>query len=146
MQTRGKFFDLSMLRFAAVGLINTAVGSAIQFGLYNLGHCSYWFSTAANYTLTSILSFFLNRRFTFRSRGRASAQAPRFALNILVCYLVSYKLAKVLVLKLLSGCTQTVAENIAMLTGMAFFTCLNYLGQRFFAFRERRSRRGEDGI
>ena len=38
---------------------------AIMFGLYNLAHCSYWVSSAANYILTSILSYFLNKYFTF---------------------------------------------------------------------------------
>jgi hypothetical protein len=32
-----------------------------------------------------------------------------------------------------------VQENGAMVAGMGFFVCLNYLGQRFFAFRERES-------
>ena len=37
----------------------------------------------------------------------------------------------------LSGAGKTVQENGAMLAGMCFFVLLNYLGQRFFAFREK---------
>ena len=29
----------------------------------------------------------------------------------------------------------TVRDNVAMLAGMVIYTALNYLGQRFFAFR-----------
>ncbi len=54
-------------RFLLVGVVNTLVGAAIMFGLYNLAGCSYWVSSATNYVLTSILSFFLNRSFTFQS-------------------------------------------------------------------------------
>lgn len=53
--------DQKLLRFIIVGCINTVVGTAIMFGLYNLASCSYWVSSAANYILTSILSFFLNK-------------------------------------------------------------------------------------
>ena len=58
--------DQKLLKFIVVGVINTLVGMAIMFGLYNLAHCSYWVSSAANYILTSILSYFLNKYFTFR--------------------------------------------------------------------------------
>ena len=39
--------DQKLLRFIIVGCINTVVGTAIMFGLYNLASCSYWVSSAA---------------------------------------------------------------------------------------------------
>ena len=107
-----------------------------MFGLYNLAGCSYWVSSVTNYTLTSILSFFLNKYFTFRSRGQTRKQIIRFAANIAVCYLLAYGIAKPLTLWLLSGADRKVQENIAMFVGMCFFTGFNYLGQRLFAFKE----------
>lgn len=130
-----KLLDPSLFRFLVVGCINTAVGSAIMFGLYNLAGCSYWFSSAANYVLTSILSFFLNKHFTFRSRSYSLAEVLRFAVNIAVCYLIAYGAAKPLIRWLLSGASQSVRDNVSMLVGMVLFTGCNYLGQRFFAFR-----------
>lgn len=132
------FFDKKFLIFCLVGVVNTVVGAAIMFGLYNLAHCSYWFSTASNYVLTSILSFFLNRRFTFRPQEKGWGQVLRFAVNIAVCYLVAYRAAKPLALWLLTGASLKVQENVAMLAGMVIFTALNYLGQRFFAFADRK--------
>ena len=128
--------DGKLLRFLIVGVINTLVGSAIMFGLYNLAHCSYWFSTAANYVLTSILSFFLNKYFTFRNKEQSWAQVGRFVVNIAVCYLAAYGVAKPLCRALLAGASVTVRDNVSMLVGMVLFTGLNYLGQRLFAFRE----------
>lgn len=130
-----KLLDPSLFRFLVVGCINTAVGSAIMFGLYNLAGCSYWLSSAANYSLTSILSFFLNKHFTFRSRRYSAAEVARFVLNIAVCYLIAYGAAKPLIRWLLSGASQSVRDNVSMLAGMVLFTGCNYLGQRFFAFR-----------
>ena len=66
-----KLFSWSIFRFALVGAVNTLVGMGIMFGLYNLAHCSYWLSSAANYVLTSILSFFLNKYFTFKSKEKS---------------------------------------------------------------------------
>ena len=128
--------DDKFLRFLIVGVINTLVGTAIMFGLYNLAGASYWVSSAANYILTSILSFFLNKYFTFRNRGFSFQQVLRFALNIAVCYLLAYGIAKPIVMHLLAGQAKNVQENAAMLAGMCLFTGFNYLGQRFFAFRE----------
>lgn len=129
-----KISDSTMLRFVLVGVVNTLVGMAIMFGLYNLAHCSYWISSACNYILTSILSFFLNKYFTFQNQEKSVVQAVRFAVNIAACYLLAYGIAKPLCIWLLSGVSQTVRDNVSMLVGMCLFTVLNYLGQRFFAF------------
>ena len=129
-----KISDSTVLRFVLVGVVNTLVGMAIMFGLYNLAHCSYWMSSACNYILTSILSFFLNKYFTFQNQEKSVVQAVRFAVNIAACYLLAYGIAKPLCIWLLSGVSQTVRDNVSMLVGMCLFTVLNYLGQRFFAF------------
>ena len=128
-------FDAKLLRFLIVGVINTLVGTAIMFGLYNLAHCSYWVSSAANYILTSILSFFLNKYFTFRNKDQSLRQVLRFAINIAVCYGLAYGIAKPLCRALLASASVSVRDNVSMLVGMVLFTGLNYLGQRFFAFK-----------
>ena len=133
-----KLFDLldaKFWKFIAVGIINTIVGTAIMFGFYNLLHLSYWTSSAANYILTSILSYFLNKYFTFQHKGSSWKSALRFTINITVCYLLAYGIAKPVTLLLLADASQTVQENAAMFVGMILFTLLNYLGQRFFAFK-----------
>jgi putative flippase GtrA len=61
----------------------------------------------------------------------------RFTLNILVCYLIAYGIAKPLMHWILIDYNKVIQENISMLFGMCFFIILNYLGQRFFAFKKR---------
>lgn len=131
MEKISSVIDQKLLKFIVVGIINTLVGMAIMFGLYNLAHCSYWLSSAANYVLTSILSYFLNKYFTFQNREKSAAQIVRFVLNIAVCYLVAYGIAKPLTFTILSGFGEQIQTNAAMLVGMCFFTGLNYFGQRF---------------
>ena len=132
-----KFLDATLIRFVIVGVINTGVGTAIMFGLYNLAHCTYWVSSASNYILTSILSFFLNKFFTFQNKEKSIGQVVRFAVNIAVCYLLAYGIAKPLCLHLLSGAAATVRDNVSMLVGICLFTAFNYCGQRFFAFKKK---------
>lgn len=132
----GKLFDKTLLKFLLVGVANTLFGTAVMFALYNWAGCSYWISSAANYVLGSILSYFLNKYFTFQNKSRSWKTVVRFILNISVCYLIAYGAAKPLVLYLLQGASQSVQENVAMLVGMCLFVGLNYLGQRFFAFRQ----------
>ena len=128
-------FDVKMWKFILVGIVNTLVGYGIMFGLYNLAHVGYWLSSAANYVLTSILSYFLNKYFTFKNTEKGWKPVFRFAINIAVCYGLAYGIAEPLTQWLLSGATTTLRDNVAMLVGSCFFVGFNNLGQRFFAFR-----------
>ena len=140
------FFDRQFLKFCGVGVINTLVGSGVMYALYNLAHCGYWFSSAMNYVVGSVVSYFLNKYFTFKSRSQSWEEVARFALNIAVCYLIAYGMAKPLVRWIFSGLSETASDNLAMLGGMGLFVILNYLGQRFFAFKDagRETGKGED--
>ena len=130
-----KLIDPTMFRFLLVGIINTLVGCGTMFLLYNLAGCSYWFSSAANYVVGSVVSFFLNKYYTFRNHEKSWRQAVRFGCNVAVCYLIAYGVAKPVALYLLAGQTINIQENAAMVVGMGLYTVLNYFGQRFFAFR-----------
>jgi putative flippase GtrA len=132
-----KLFDITFWKFILVGVINTLVGTAVMFGCYNLLHMSYWVSSAANYVVGSVVSYFLNKNFTFRNKSKDPMVLVRFVVNITVCYLLAYGIAKPLVRRILSGSSVRIQENGAMLVGMCLFVGLNYLGQRFFAFREK---------
>lgn len=137
MKKRISLLDGKLWRFLLVGVVNTLVGTAIMFGLYNLAGAGYWLSSAANYVITSVLSYLLNKHFTFRNREKGWRPAVRFTVNIALCYLLAYGIAQPLVRWALSGLAVSLRENIAMLVGMCLFTGFNYLGQRLFAFRER---------
>ncbi len=131
-----KFFDKTFLKFILVGVINTIVGTSVMFLSYNLLGFSYWVSSAANYVIGSIVSYFLNKYYTFKVKKRSWKYIIKFVANISVCYLLAYGIAKPLAARILSGMSVSVQENVAMLVGMCLFVVLNYFGQRFFAFKE----------
>ena len=139
-----KLLNSSFIRFLIVGVINTMVGTAVMFGLYNLaglhrwGQIGYWLSTIGNYTVGSVVSFFLNKHFTFKNKEKGRAVVIRFVINIAVCMVLAYGIAQKCVELALAGTflSQQLQGNISMLAGMCLFVLLNYFGQRFFAFRK----------
>ena len=131
-----KLFDVSMLKFLLVGVGNTLLSMVLMFALEGLG---YWPSTAIAYVAGAVMSFFLNKRFTFHSDEVLWKAAVKFAVNVAVCYVVGYGLAR-LVMGALSPLNPLPAiwwERLSKLMGMGLYTVLNYFGQRFFAFRRR---------
>jgi len=130
-------FDGKLFRFIAVGIVNTIIGSAIMFLLYNVANFGYWFSSACNYVFTSILSFFLNKYFTFAVRQWSVFMIVAFIVNIVVCYFIAYGIARPAINAILQNSRQAVRENIALFAGMCLFTGLNYLGQRLIVFKRR---------
>jgi len=126
--------DPSVWRFLLVGVGNTLLSMALMFLLEDLG---YWPSTAIAYLAGSVLSFFLNRSFTFKSKAGLWPSALKFAVNVAVCYVTAYSVAQPLAAWVLgrTGVPDVWKERLAKLGGMGLYTVLNYFGQRFFAFR-----------
>lgn len=129
-----KLFNSSIWRFLLVGIGNTLLSMILMFLLESLG---YWPSTAIAYIAGGILSFFLNRSFTFQCNAPFWPSAGKFALTVAICYILAYSLAQPLVSQLLSDTPISLLwqERLTKLCGMGLYTCINYLGQRFFAFR-----------
>ena len=123
------------VKFLLVGVINTIVGYGVMFGAYNLLHWDYWISSAANYVIGSICSFLLNKYFTFQARKFSGAELVRFIVCILICYLIGYGIARPVVRFIFQAASPRVQDNLAMLGGSGVFTVLNFLGQKFFVFR-----------
>ena len=130
-----KFLDASIWKFLLVGVGNTLLSMVLMFALEGLG---YWPSTAIAYVAGAVMSFFLNRSFTFHSQETMGRSAVKFALNVAVCYLMAYGIAQP-VMELLPQPVFVPAiwwERLTKLVGMGLYTVLNYFGQRFFAFQK----------
>ena len=137
----GKLIDGSIPKFLLVGVGNTLLSMALMFLLEGLG---YWPSTAIAYVAGAVMSFFLNRHFTFRSQETLGRSAIKFAVNVAVCYVLAYALAQPIAGWVLgySGIAPIWQERLTKLGGMALYTVLNYFGQRFFAFRKKEAQGG----
>ena len=129
-----KLIDKSIPKFLLVGVGNTLLSMVLMFLLEGLG---YWPSTAIAYVAGAVMSFFLNRHFTFRSEETFLRSAVKFAVNVAVCYVIAYALAQPIAGWVLgnTGMDPIWQERLTKLGGMCLYTALNYFGQRFFAFR-----------
>jgi putative flippase GtrA len=136
MRIEMPLFDRIFFKFIFVGIVNTLTGSAVMFVLYNIAGVGYWFSSAANYVIGSILSFFLNKYFTFNDKHWSAFMVIAFIVNIAVCYVIAYGIAKPAMNYLLRNSQLKIRENAALFTGMCLFTGINYLGQRFVVFKK----------
>lgn len=130
-------------RFLLVGVMNTLIGMAAMFIAYNLFHLGYWISSAMDYIVASIFSYFANKYFTFHSNKKSIIEIIRFIINICICYLIAYSIARPTVNTILQEMDLKISalEQISMLAGMCIFVVLNYFGQKLFVFRK--GRKGE---
>lgn len=139
-----RFLKSSIFKFALVGVVNTLVGWVAMFMcLAILRHggwfsktVNYWTSSAVNIVIGSIVSYILNKHFTFESDTDASKDVWRFIINVAVCYLVAYGIARPIVMPMVAKASSLIKEVVSLLFGSILFTVINYFGQRFYVFRE----------
>ena len=129
MKKTQQLLDVTFWKFVLVGIANTLVA-------YNALHLSYWISSASNYVIGSIVSYFLNKYFTFQNKEKSVKQVVIFIFNITICYLLAYGFAKPIISWVLSNQSKPVQDNLSMLAGMGAFVVFNYLGQRIFVFKK----------
>lgn len=144
-----KFFDIKFWKFILVGVINTLVGEGIQLLLLNpLNWNSFaWgvgVAAVIGTVVGSIVSFFLNKYFTFQNKEKSFKQVFRFTLNICVCLLIRViaatavrEICRAASLSMFGMSVDKFAGNAAWAVGACVFVACNYVGQRFFAFREK---------
>lgn len=130
-----KVFDIKLIKFILVGICNTVLSFVIMLILYDVFNFNYWGSSAISYIIGSVLSFFLNKNFTFKNKQKITTTAVKFAIVVGICYLIAYGIAKPIIVAVFKDLTPSYTDKIAMLLGMVIFTALNYIGQRFIAFK-----------
>ena len=134
-----KLLDLEQSRFIIVGVMNTIIGTLAMLIAYNVFHMGYWLSSAINYIIGSIFSYFANKYFTFKAENKSKTEVVRFVINIMVCYLLAYGIAQPVMGILLGGISlsKSFIDQISMFFGMGIFVVLNYFGQKFFVFKKK---------
>ena len=138
------FLHSTVFKFAVVGVINTIIGLiamlasivVLEWGKWFSGTINYWASSAINIIVGSIVSYILNKHFTFQSNTEARKDVFQFVVNAVVCYVIAYGIARPVALHFVGGAVQIVKQIIALLFGAVLFTVLNYFGQRFYVFKE----------
>ena len=137
LYVKHKDFIMEVIHFGIVGVINTLMGWVIMAVLYNLIHLSYYLSSGISYFIGSVFSYHANAKVTFKVENRDKWLPWRFAVNIIVCYLIAFNVARPLVRNVLASQSAAIVDNVAMVLGMGFFVVMNFFGQKLFVFRKR---------
>lgn len=102
--------------------------------LLNAAEMSYWISTFIGNGVGALISYLLNRSFTFQSKAKWNSTIPRFIIVILSCYILSYTVSH-MALRIFEEDHILLKENFAVILGAGLYTLLNYLGQRLYVFK-----------
>ncbi|GAA3402243.1 GtrA family protein [Paenibacillus hodogayensis] len=141
-------FGRPFVRFLLVGVFNTLVGLSVIALLLHVAGIGYWASTFIGNTVGALVSYTLNKTFTFRSKAKVAGSLWKFVLVTLVCYGLSYGIG------LYGGQWLAAAlpwfpdkrvHDAATLFGTGLYTVTNYLGHKYFSFRKAPAVRGQAG-
>jgi putative flippase GtrA len=139
------FASKQFLVFLMVGgtaaLVNFCSGAMVR--LYWTSYAAYIASVTLGFILGTIVSFILNRRFTFRASEEAvTPQAFRFLIAALGSVVVSVTVASIVLWAWeLTGrlvVTRAQVETLGHVAAIGVATVYNFLAMKFFAFRQRR--------
>lgn len=134
-----KILSFEQSRFIIVGVMNTIIGTAAMLIAYNVFHMGYWLSSIMDYVIGSIFSYFANKYFTFKVEKKSKEEVIRFIINIVVCYLIAYGIARPIIDVVLKdiNLSKSWMDQISMLFGTGIFIVINYFGQKFFVFQKK---------
>ncbi len=152
MKTVKGLVDKTFWIYLLVGFLNFVLCSALMFLLYNCLHVSEHLAPVVNYTLGSVIWFFSCRYLVFRDQRTTWSLIARFALEVLICYGISYYIIGPVVgdfllesPKILAffdfGGMAKIEGNCSMTVGMIAYAVLNYFGQRYYVFSPRFSKK-----
>lgn len=117
-----------LLKFAMVGVLNTALGYAVIFGCMYLLGLGAVISNVLGYAAGLVVSYSLNRSFTFRSSGARRAEMIRFVAIFLLAYLANLGVLVLLIRRF--GWHEGVAQVIA---GVVYFG-LSFVLNKYYVF------------
>jgi putative flippase GtrA len=130
---------LQSFRFILVGIFNTLSGLTIIFAAKSIGGLDDFESNLLGYSFGLLISFFLNRKWTFRHNGRIFPTAIRFVIVFLLSYMAN--------LAAVYGLRDGVGANsyLAQAMGVIPYTVVFYLGSRYYVFSEDRIETSQSG-
>lgn len=137
-------FSFQFIKFICVGLINTGV----DFGILNLlmflfgitTGIGYSFFKAISFIFAVINSYFLNKRWTFRKKGKMEKKEfTKFIVVSLITFGINVFTASLLVnfIGPIGNIPLYVWANISALAATVFTTLINFFGYKYFVFKDR---------
>jgi putative flippase GtrA len=131
---KGLIFQI--IRYGLVGIVNTLVGYGIYFLFLYVG-LNYTIALTFGSICGIICSYFLNRFWTFKSTKKVAEELPKFLSVYGVSYFLNLGLLILFVEKF------KIDARIAQLFILVIITCLTFIGNKFWSFRNNKKTRYE---
>ncbi len=150
MKISGEF-----IKYCLVGVVNTLVGISTAYILLNPLSQSYTISTIGAYITGIIVSYILNKTFTFKFQGGNDfVLFTKFALSMMPCYVISYYLISPFLTKLvlkvdfiyamanwffsMFGVTpDKITDNATIVMSMGIYLILGFSLNKYFIFHKK---------
>jgi putative flippase GtrA len=119
-----------LIKYGLVGVLNTLITLCVIFLLRNVFKYPYVIANGTGYILGFINSFILNKIWTFRSKRKLLREISGFIIVFAICYALQLGAASLMIKKM------HVFEEIATIVAMILYTGLNFIGNKWIAFRK----------
>ncbi|MQB08266.1 GtrA family protein [Agrobacterium tumefaciens] len=120
-----------VLRFGTVGLVNTAVGLLAIYVLMYVFDTNLLIANASGYIVGLLVSFLLNRTWTFRSDQRTTVVLLRYIAAALFSYSLNFLIV------LYGDMYSSVNQFFLQIIGISFYTVSMFILCRYFVFAVR---------
>ena len=148
-----KFFKSDLFRetvsYVIVGAAATLVSFAFQFIFTTMFLLEYLPSSILSFVISSPVSFFLNRKFTFKAEQLPLGKTlARFYMIVIPCFALSYFVLHPVTALLFSKLNLSWSQQYIIYAEQIIANCIyivvNYLGQKFFTFKKSKETGDED--
>ena len=126
---KDKYFDYSMLRWGAVGILTTAVDYLLFVNLYGRINSVFIANLISSVVATSI-NYYTHHRWTFRSEQNHSRSGIKYLLTLTFWWLVSTSIIKTLVVL-------NIDPKIAKLAPLIVIVPINYFVLNYIVFKKK---------
>ena len=117
-----------LLKYLLVGIINTIVGYGIIFFLM-FASISPEISNIIGYVIVILVSYALNKIYTFQSKAHPKKEFPKFVLSLLASYTLNF-LTLILCIHIFK-----INPYISQIISGAVYTISGFVFLKYFAFR-----------
>jgi putative flippase GtrA len=116
-------------RFLAVGVINTICGYAVIFACMYLAMMTPETSNAAGYAVGLVVSYVLNRNFTFKSKQSRCSEIIRFLSVFAVAYVTNFAVLLILIHKI------NMHKGVSQILAGGFYIVVSFIMNKYYVFR-----------
>ncbi len=126
-QIKENITDKHFYKYLGIGVVNTIVGYSIIFSLMYIG-LNAFMSNFTGYLIGITVSYYLNKKFNFKSNKPHKEVFPKFFLSLFVAYLSNLGVLAVSI-KLLM-----IDKYISQIIAGIIYVIIGFLGSKYFTF------------